>query len=88
MMLVNENNYDVFEKVHKETLTDYEIKWFNAKNIDGYIDEECLLCMIEDLLYEVEHWKEKYEDLEQDLQDNYRPIPYSEQVGISDRDFI
>ena len=50
------------------------------------IDE--LLNCIEDLDGEVDHWKEKYEDLEEDLRDNYRPIPYSEQVGVSDRDFI
>ena len=31
---------------------------------------------------------EELERLEQDLKDNYRPIPVSEQYGISDRDFI
>ena len=28
------------------------------------------------------------EDLEEDLRENYRPIPYAEQVCVSDRDFI
>ena len=44
--------------------------------------------VIEDLLCEVGNWKEKYEDLKEDLRENYRPIPYAEQVGVSDRDFI
>lgn len=32
--------------------------------------------------------KEEISRLKQDIEDNYRPIPISEQVGISDRDFI
>lgn len=87
-MIVNEYNFDILNKVSKITLTDYEIKWFNAENIEGYIDPEGLFCMIENLLCEIEYLQEKYEDLEADLRDNYRPIPYAEQVGISDRDFI
>lgn len=37
---------------------------------------------------EVNHLEEKIEDIEQDIQDNYRPIPVAEQVDISDGDFI
>lgn len=87
-MIINEYNYEILDRVHKITSTDYEIKWFNAENIEGYIDPEGLLCMIEDLLYEIDYLQEKYEDLEADLRENYRPIPYAEQVDISDRDFI
>lgn len=87
-MIVNEYNYDILNKVSKITLTDYEIKWFNAENIEGYIDPEGLFCMIEDLLCEIEYLQEKYEDLEADLRDNYRAIPYNEQVGVYDSDFI
>lgn len=53
-----------------------------------YISFDDLIGCIEDLDSEVEHLKEKYKGLEQDLEDNYRPIPVSEQVGISDKDFI
>lgn len=59
-------------------------KYFNT----DFVSIETLLATIEDLDDEIEHWKEKYEDLEEDLRDNYRPIPYAEQVGVSDRDFI
>lgn len=87
-MIINEYSFNILDKVSKLTLTDYEIKWFNAENLEGYIDAEGLFCMIEDLLIEIEELQEKYEHLESDLRDNYRPIPYAEQVGISDRDFI
>lgn len=59
-------------------------KYFNT----DFVSIETLLATIEDLDGEVDHWKEKYQDLEEDLRDNYRPIPYAEQVCVSDRDFI
>ena len=87
-MRVDESNYDALHKVSQITHVDYEIIWKDAENIEGYIDANGLFCMIEDLLYELDVQKEKYDDLLEDLRDNYRPIPYSEQVCVSDRDFI
>ena len=60
-------------------------KYFENKDLVSIGD---LISVIEDLDSEIEHWKEKYEDLEEDLRENYKPIPYAEQVGVSDRDFI
>lgn len=59
-------------------------KYFNS----DLVSIEELLATIEDLDGEIEHWKEKYQDLEEDLRENYRAIPYNEQVCVSDRDFI
>ena len=59
-------------------------KYFNS----DLVSIEELLATIEDLDGEIEHWKEKYQDLEEDLRENYKPIPYEEQVCVSDRDFI
>ena len=87
-MIVNENNFETLEKASKMTGTDYEIKWFDAENIKGYIDSETLLSMVEDLIIEVDRLQEELEDMEQDIQDNYKPILVAEQVGISDSDFI
>lgn len=87
-MIVNESNFEILDKASKITLTDYDIKWFDAENINGYIDTDSLIAIIEDLICEVDHLEEKIEDMEQDIQDNYRPIPVAEQVDISDRDFI
>lgn len=87
-MKIDESNYEILEKASKMTGTDYEIRWFDAENIDGYIEIETLINIIEDLICEVDRLQEEIEDIEQDKQDNYRPIPVAEQVGISDRDFI
>jgi len=37
---------------------------------------------------EIEYLKEEIEHIIQDREDNYRPIPISEQVGVYDKDFI
>lgn len=87
-MVVNESNFDILERASKMTATEYEIKWFDAENISGYISTDNLLSIIEDLMCEVDRLQEELEDMEQDIQDNYRPIPVAEQVGISDKDFI
>ena len=87
-MIVNEDNFDILERASKMTSTDYEIKWFDAENIHGFISTDNLLSIIEDLMCEVDRLQEELEDMEQDRQDNYRPIPVAEQVGISDKDFI
>lgn len=47
--------------------------------IQDYIDE---------LITDKENLEEEIKSLKQDIEDNYRPIPIAEQVGISDRDFI
>lgn len=72
---------ELIEKVIEITGIDYEL-------LGDFIPVESLLHAIEDLYCEVESQKEKLEDLENDLKENYRPIPVSEQYGISDRDFI
>ena len=87
-MRVDESNFETLDKASKITGTDYEIKWFDAKDIDGYIDGDTMLCIIEDLMYEIDRLQEEIEDMEQDIHDNYKPIPIAEQVGISDGDFL
>ena len=65
-----------------------ENKWISKYFDKDWVSIEELLATIEDLDSEIENWKEKYEDLEEDLRENYKPIPYAEQVCVSDRDFI
>lgn len=52
--------------------------------------EECEILRSdkEELEYEVEILKEKIKRIEDDRDENYRPIPISEQLDISDRDFL
>lgn len=72
---------DLKAKIENITGIDYDFK-------GNYLPSESITSIIEDLISEIDKLEEKYTDLEQDLEDNYRFIPVSEQVGISDKDFI
>lgn len=80
-MKVDESNYETLDKVSKITLTDYEIRWFDAENIDGYIDANNLFSMIEDLLSEIDKLEEENEDIKNDIESNYRPLTNAELYG-------
>ena len=49
-MKINEYNFDILNKVSKLTLTDYNVIWSDAENIEGYIDVYEIFSMLEDLL--------------------------------------
>lgn len=74
-MLIEKELYD---KVCEITMTGYEeiIDNPGAKYI--YASEYTMISIIEDLMYEIDRLQEKYEDLEQDLEDNYKPITKEE----------
>lgn len=72
---------DLIKKVQAITCTDYECK-------GDLIPHESIIPLIKDLLIEIDRLEEKYEDLEKDMEENYRRIPVAEQYGVSDSDFI
>lgn len=72
---------NIEQKAEKITMTNYEVDY------QDYIKVENLLSIIDDLIREIEHLKEEKEAIEQDRNDNYRPIPVKEQVGYSEKDF-
>ena len=74
-------NEDLYKRIQSVTMTDYEA-------LGDFIPSESIEPMLEDLLLEIDRLQEKYEDLEKDLQDNYRAITPEETYGITDRDFI
>lgn len=74
----------IYEKVMEITGTDYGFELVDEKY---EVDFDALESMIEDLLYLIEALEEKYKDLEQDIEYNYRPIPYEEQIGYNPKDF-
>lgn len=78
---LNKKEKEIMEKVSNQTFTDYELE-------GDFIPVDSLMSAIEDLLLEAEHQQECYEDLERDLEDNYRPISQDEQYEISNSDFI
>ena len=66
-----------------------ENKWIRkAFDNADIVNIETILTKIEDLLDELEDVKEEYEDFKRDVEDNYRRLEVSEQLDISDRDFI
>ena len=79
--LLNEKELKIFKKIEEKTNTSYEIE----KNL---LPLENITGIVEDLLSEIYSLENTIEDLENDIRDNYRPIPVSEQYGISDEDFI
>lgn len=85
-MKISVDNYDVFERVQNITMTDYEIVWKDAENIEGYIDEDGILAMLEDLILEIDRLKEQAEDRERDIEDNYIRRPMSDYTGDVDDD--
>ena len=69
-------NKELANKIKSKTLNKYGIK------IDDkvYLEQNDVLSIIEDLLVEIGNLEEKYEDLERDMQDNYKHIPIEEQI--------
>ena len=77
---LNEDELERMYRVSKISMTDYEL-------IGNFVPVENLMAAIENLLIELDKAEKKYNDLEEELRENYRPIPVAEQYGISDRDF-
>lgn len=73
---------DKLKEIQSITMTDYEAKL-------GYLPTEILNDIIDDLLLEIHRLEEKIEDMERDIENNYKlkeVNPYTE-YGISERDF-
>ena len=78
------DEYDI--KTLKEVEKKLNTKFENNNNL---ISVEELLCIIEDLMGEIDHWKDEYEDLstyaDEYCIDTYNPY---DEYGISQSDFI
>jgi hypothetical protein len=61
------------------------LEHFQEKDIYSWHE---ILEIIENMESELHNLQEEYDDFKQNVEDNYKPISYAEQVGISDRDFI
>lgn len=69
-------NKELANKIKSKTLNEYGIKIEDKV----YLEQNDVLSIIEDLLVEIGNLEEKYEDLERDMQDNYKHIPIEEQI--------
>lgn len=73
---------------------DIYIKCSDRNFTDGFSDREKIMTLKEildlcdDLYYENQELEKKIKDIEQNIEDNYRPIPKAEQYDVKDEDFI
>ena len=74
---------DIYARLKKdiEKIVGYKIEPFE-------MEEDDIISLIEDLVSEYEYLKEELDYVIADRDDNYKPIPILEQIGISDRDFM
>lgn len=90
--LLNEEEANDIKEVSKETGNDYGLQnrflpinsWRKIAK-DRKILQEALEEELEDTK---KYYEEKIKKMEEEMEENYRPIPIAEQYGISDRDFI
>ena len=64
------------EEIQSKTLNKYGVQLGN----NFYLEPDDVLHIIEDLLIEINNLEKKHEDLERDMQDNYKHIPIEEQI--------
>lgn len=73
---------------------DIYIKCSDRDFTDGFSEREKIMTLKEildlcdDLYYESQELEKKIKDIEQDIEDNYRPIPKAEQYDVKNEDFI
>lgn len=72
-MLIDER---LIEDLQSKTLNKYGIQLGDK----SYLELDDALRIIEDLLIEINNLEKKYEDLERDMQDNYKHISIEEQI--------
>lgn len=80
---------DLVVKVSDATFTDYEVSKVNNEEEKIFISSEIVEAMLEDLVCEIEVLKEKYKDLQDDLENNYekKEVDYYEEYGLNRNDF-
>ena len=84
---------ELYERVKSITMTDYEVDYpKEPDNEFGEIfvwvyDNEQIENMLQDLIIEIDRLEEKIEDIEKDIEDNYKPIDPASQYGINDKWF-
>lgn len=51
------------------------------------VSVEEVLAELEEVIDELEEVKEKFKDYQREVEDNYKPLSYAEQVGFNERDY-
>ena len=78
---LSEVELETMRLVEKIIGTDYELE-------EACIPCEYLINAIEELLTEIESLNDKLKELENDINENYRPLTYKDLIGYKEKDFI
>jgi len=77
MNKISENDFDILQRISNKRSIKIDIK-----DIDNefWISTDELLNLICELDDSIDEEQERYRDLEQEVEDNYRPIPMEQQL--------
>lgn len=67
-------------KIEEITNCVYDVQKIKGEKDMYLVTSESVISMFEDLFAEIDSWKEKYEELKQDVEDNYKPIPMQDLI--------
>lgn len=91
-MRVNKENYPVLRRAEDLLKTDFSINITNDDECKGYIDDDNLVEMIDELCTEIDMLREELEDQERyyedSIEDYYKPKSLYEVYGVSKDEFI
>lgn len=89
-MRIDEDRYGIIYDAENELGTSYEMN-INDDDFRGFMDEEIVLELIQDLTEEIQNLKEKLEEqqehFDQILDDYYKPKSPYEIYGVNENDF-
>ena len=89
-MRIDEDRYGIIYDAENELGTSYDMN-INDDDFRGFMDEEIVLELIQDLTEEIQNLKEKLEEqqehFDQILDDYYKPKSPYEIYGVNENDF-
>lgn len=80
---------ETYLRVEDETFTKYNNLAVDKEKERVLVDSDTINAMLEDLITELGVMKEKYQDLQDDLNNNYekKEVDYYEEYGLNRNDF-
>ena len=75
-MVIDEKLYNEIKEI---TSTDYE-GWLDKEKEQVFVTSDNIEGMLEDLICEIQHIQEEFEDYKEFVNENYKQIPYERQI--------
>ena len=86
-MRIDETNYETLQRAYDITGKPNKIFWRDAENIDGYIDTDDVIELMDALIDEYNGKRDELQELEEYIDNKENKYdPYLE-YGVSERDF-